>query len=418
MRNPVLKHITVFIIAFCISVSFTTAAYAENNDGVELVKVPGETFTAYMLIVDDPSRVILGCRPDRIGNKGYVLEDFVNYYDAVAGINAGGFDDPNGNGNGSTPDSVIVHEGEIICGYFGIGRGGFVGIDGDGILQVDFSSVGELSERNIREGAGFGPVLIRNGEITSEALDTSSLNPRTAIGQRSDGAILMLVIDGRQVNSLGGSFKDEADIMLSFGAVTACNLDGGSSSLMYYGGDYLNNVSRAIGVRQMPSSFLVLKEGRPGYDRNEFFPQKDYSPYVVPGLSELKDDCNGDERDEVISFAEEYLKKYVAFSADVGHCCIMNYGAIAPFVVHGSQLQERLHSAFGSFGYTITKKYSISEFKINSCSTNGDSGYIVDFTYSTLTTGRHEPAEETRNMRLGIVRDNGKLYVDSMTFYI
>ena len=138
----------------------------EDDDGLIMVTVPGETYTAYMLIVLDPTRVILGCRPDRIGTKGYTLDDFAAQFEAVAGINAGGFEDYNGQGNGSTPDSVIVHDGEIICGYFGIGNG-FVGLDADGILQVGFEKVDDLKERGIVEGAGFGPVLIKDGEIVN-----------------------------------------------------------------------------------------------------------------------------------------------------------------------------------------------------------------------------------------------------------
>ena len=89
----------------------------------------------------------------------------------------------------------------------------------------------------------------------------SGLNPRTAIGQRSDGAILMLVIEGRQPNRLGATMTDLAQIMLDFGAMNACNLDGGSSSMMWYDGRYINNTASVIGIRPIPTSFLVLKEG-------------------------------------------------------------------------------------------------------------------------------------------------------------
>ena len=74
----------------------------------------------------------------------------------------------------------------------------------------------------------------------------------------------MLVIDGRQVTSLGATYMDLAEIMLSFGAVNACNLDGGSSSMMWYGDGYVNNCASVIGIRPIPTSFLVLKEGKNG----------------------------------------------------------------------------------------------------------------------------------------------------------
>ena len=134
--------------------------------------------------------------------------------------------------------------------------------DQDDILQVGFTSTDELKTRKIRDGTGYGPVLVANGESVDPDKLVSGLNPRTAIGQRSDGAILLLVIDGRQPNSLGATYLDEAEIMLRFGAVNACNLDGGSSSLLWFRGEYINNNASVIGIRPIPTSFVVLKEGR------------------------------------------------------------------------------------------------------------------------------------------------------------
>ena len=232
----------------------------DDDDGLILVSVPGETYTGYMMIVLDPSRVVLGCNPDMLGAKGYTVAQYVEMFDAVAGINGGGFEDPNGQGNGSMPNSAIVSDGEIYCAWQGIGKG-FVGIDQNNILQVGFTSTEELKTRQIRDGTGYGPVLVANGQSVDPDKLNSGLNPRTAIGQRSDGAILLLVIDGRQPNSLGATYADEAEIMIRFGAVNACNLDGGSSSLLWFRGEYVNNNASVIGIRPFPTSFVVLKEG-------------------------------------------------------------------------------------------------------------------------------------------------------------
>ena len=56
---------------------------------------------------------------------------------------------------------------------------------------------------------------------------------------RADGAVLMLVIDGRQPHSLGATYKDCIDVMLEYGAVNAGNLDGGSSTILLYDGEVL-----------------------------------------------------------------------------------------------------------------------------------------------------------------------------------
>lgn len=232
----------------------------DDRDGIILVPVAGESYTGYMMIVLDPSRVIVGCMPESLGVRGYSVEEYVELFDAVAGINGGGFEDDNGQGDGSTPDTLVVVDGEIYCGYQGVGNG-FVGIDSSHILHVGFTGTQDIKDWDIQYGAGYGPVLVVNGEAQDPEKLSSGLNPRTAIGQRSDGAILMLVIDGRQASSLGATYEDEAEIMLAFGAVNACNLDGGSSTLMWYNGGYVNNCASVIGIRRNPTSFLVLKEG-------------------------------------------------------------------------------------------------------------------------------------------------------------
>ena len=235
----------------------------EDGDGMILVPIKGGSYKGYMLIVLDPSRVVLGCKPESIADKGYTVQQFVEMADGVAGINGGGFVDPNGMGDGSVPDTLIVTGGKIYNGGSGVGKG-FVGIDSDYILHVGFKSTEDVREWDIQEGCGYGPILVINGEMVPEENLKSGLNPRTAIGQRSDGAILMLVIEGRQPSRLGASYVDEAELMLRFGAVNACNLDGGSSTMMWFNGEYINNSASVIGIRPIPTSFIVLKEGRNG----------------------------------------------------------------------------------------------------------------------------------------------------------
>ncbi|MBQ9148804.1 MAG: phosphodiester glycosidase family protein [Oscillospiraceae bacterium] len=232
----------------------------EDGDGIIIEQVSGEGFSGYMMVVQDPSRVIMGSVPTSYGARGYTVEQMVAQFDAVAGTNAGGFEDPDGKGNGSIPNSLVVFEGKIYYEGKGV-QDGFVGLDDNNILHVGKLTAAQIKEKNIQYGCCFGPVLIANGESCDPAGLASGLNPRTAIGQRSDGAILMLVIDGRQAISMGATYLDLVDIFLEYGAVNACNLDGGSSSLMWYDGEYVNNCASVIGIRPVPTSFLVLKEG-------------------------------------------------------------------------------------------------------------------------------------------------------------
>ena len=230
----------------------------EDGDGIILESVKGEGYNGYMMIVLDPSRVIMASKVEDFGIRGYTVAEMVEEYDAVAGINAGGFYDPEGRGNGSIPDTLVVSGGKVYYAESGI-REGFAGFDANHILHVGTMSVSEIKSKGIQSGVCFGPVLISNGVPREQTF--SGVNPRTAIGQRSDGAILMLVIEGRQVTSMGATYQDLTEIFLSYGAVNACNLDGGSSSMMWYQGDYVNKCASVIGIRPLPTTFLVLKEG-------------------------------------------------------------------------------------------------------------------------------------------------------------
>ncbi len=234
----------------------------EDGDGIIIEPVKGTGYAGYMMVVLDPSRVIVGSVPSSYGVRGYTVAQFVERFDAVAGTNAGGFVDPNGEGNGSLPDSTVVYEGEV---YFSGCVSGIAAIDGDSILHVAKRMTRqELIDNDIRYAVCYGPVLISNGEPADPESLPVSLNPRTAIGQRSDKAMLILVIDGRQASSMGASYQDEVEIMQRYGAVNAVNLDGGSSSVMWFGGDYINKTASVIGIRPVPTSILVLKEGAAG----------------------------------------------------------------------------------------------------------------------------------------------------------
>ena len=232
----------------------------EDGDGIIVQDVKGQGYSGKMMVVLDPSRVIMGSVPSSFGNRGYTVAEMVQYYDAVAGINAGGFYDPNGSGNGSIPDTMVVFDGQIYYAESGVSMG-FVGFDENYIMHVGKPSMNDIIEKKIQYGVCFGPVLVSNGQVHNPEQLVSGVNPRTAIGQRSDGAVLLLVVDGRQVSSLGATYMDLAEIFLSYGAVNACNLDGGSSSVMWFEGDYINSPSTFVGIRPVPTTFLVLKQG-------------------------------------------------------------------------------------------------------------------------------------------------------------
>ena len=226
----------------------------EDGDGIVFVDVKKKGFVGKMMVVYDPSRVFVG-KPEVYGGYGLTLEALCERYGAIGGINGGAFFDEEGGGTGGWPDGLTISDGEYTM--MGSERT-FVGFDENDILFVGDIDADSARELNIRCGVSFGPALLINGEAVYSSSMESGINPRTAIGQRADGAVLMLVIDGRQMSSIGASFGDARDVMIDFGAVNACNLDGGSSTVMYYDGEYVNSPSSASGTsRALPNGFLV-----------------------------------------------------------------------------------------------------------------------------------------------------------------
>ena len=245
-----------------------TETEAESDDGVELISITHGTAKGKLLIVRDPSRIILGVSSAEFDAKipGMQLTALVEKYGGVAGTNAGGFNDENGRGNGGVPQGLVISGGALLHTGKDNETYNVVGFDADHILHVGTMTAEEALAQGITDAVSFrthdglASSLIINGEVQSKNLG-GGVNPRTAVGQCADGSVLLLVLDGRSINTLGATMQDVADIMLEYGAVNAGNLDGGSSSVMVYGGEIVNNCASVTGPRNIPTAFVVLPEG-------------------------------------------------------------------------------------------------------------------------------------------------------------
>lgn len=255
--------------------------WANHPDGLYIEEYKGSTFNSYIMVIRDPSLVYMGTSTESFTTSipGKRLNEVMAEADdsVIAAINAGAFND-DGTANsyvGSCPAGLVYAGGKLVWSAGDPPAetgGGFVGFTEDDILVVAKNMTkAEAEELKIRDGCEFGPVLIINGEINMDAYNNASgMNPRTAIGQREDGAVIFVCIDGRQAGSVGGTYADVIDIMIEYGAVNACNLDGGSSSVMMYRDTYglygaagevtmINNYSvMQSQPRRMPNYWLVL----------------------------------------------------------------------------------------------------------------------------------------------------------------
>lgn len=250
-------------------------------DGIEIVEISGRSFYAKLMIINDPSRVKLATiypwGESTSGKKGQTLEELVNSGDYLGGVNGGEY---YSDGNwGGKPKGLVVCDGEIQ--YNAPQKGDvMIGFTEDNILMI--TDIGSLSaanvkkmveENKIRDAVSFKDIddgddnhftkLIINGEAREISGNGSGANPRTAIGQCADGTVLILVTDGRgAAGHLGATAKDLIGIMQEYGAVNAANLDGGSSSAMYYDGAYeMSSVTLyyATSSWRLPTAFVIEK---------------------------------------------------------------------------------------------------------------------------------------------------------------
>lgn len=231
----------------------------EGNDLYKVIDIEGDGYKGHMIVVYDASRVTLFQAPN-ISYGGKQMDTMLELSGAVVGMNASGFS-RNSNG-GLIPVGTVIMDGKIVHNNGSTGwGGGIIGFTNDNVLVLTKSSAAEAVKMGIRDAVSFGPFLIVNG-VPSEFKGNGGygIAPRTAIGQRKDGIVLMLVIDGRRPgHSLGVDMVELTNIMLKYGAYNASNLDGGGSSSMAVEGEIINVAggSGYSGDRYLPNAWIV-----------------------------------------------------------------------------------------------------------------------------------------------------------------
>ncbi len=241
-----------------------------NDNKIEVMDIQG-SLSAKLMIIHNPKKLQLmyssKLQTDKNSNSNGVVagektSDMAKRNKAIGAVNAGGFKDISAGGNnwtgtGGLPMGFIIHNGEVVYNeYSDSSRQDAIAFDDRGMLIVGKHSVNELKDRNVKEAVSFGPTLIVNSKKSS--LPYWGPQPRTAIGQRKDGSVLLLVVDGRSIKNMGASLNDIQDILYKYGAVNAANLDGGSSTTMYYKGKVINRPSDTLGERTVATAFIVL----------------------------------------------------------------------------------------------------------------------------------------------------------------
>jgi exopolysaccharide biosynthesis protein len=235
----------------------------KHDDTIELYNIQGKKSKGYLLVVKDPTRVRVGFS-SKLGVEGQKTSEIAKANNAIAAINGGSFTDRSTDGKiwagtGAFPVGILMSDGKIIHSDLSSNDEKIydtMAITNDGKLVVGPNSINELQAKGVRDAISFGPSIIINGKPQYNYSD-QGINPRTAIAQRNDGAMLLLVMDGRQLGSVGTSLEEMKNIFMEHGAVNAINLDGGSSTTMYFNGEIINNPSDPYGERTIPTVVYV-----------------------------------------------------------------------------------------------------------------------------------------------------------------
>lgn len=236
-----------------------------NNKGdknIERYDIIGSKYKGYLLVVHDPTRVKVGMTK-YLGKQGQRTSEIAEENDAVAAINGGGFTDKSSDGTlwagtGGLPLGLVMSDGDILYNDIDKGvRTDMAAITKEGYLLVGNYNADELKDMEVSEAISFGPTLVMNGQGKITGDGGQGITARTAIGQRKDGAMLLLVLDGRHVTVPGATLKDLERVMLDNGAYNAINLDGGSSATMYYNDEVINNPCNPFGERTVATAIYV-----------------------------------------------------------------------------------------------------------------------------------------------------------------
>ena len=208
LTETTVKNTQVYVADITVSSSdYLKTAFAQNAFGTNVTAKTSETATY--------NNAILAINGDYYGanSTGYVIRNGVVYRDTVRE-------------NSNNGDLAIYKDGSFK------------------IVYEEQISADQLVKDGVVNLLAFGPALVENGEIVvgknQEVGQAMASNPRTAIGIIDENHYIIVVSDGRTSESEGLSLYQLAEVMKSYGAKTAYNLDGGGSSTLYFNGQVIN----------------------------------------------------------------------------------------------------------------------------------------------------------------------------------
>ena len=226
--------------------------------GILLVRVTGEGYRGVLAVCRYPELLRLEMAADP-GAEGELAGNIASDHGGILAMNANGFLDPNGEGDGSQLAGWCMSNGEGYGTHFAGKAYQRIELSENG-LDCRIVPASDPVVEGTYSAAEFMPALIRDGEKL-ENQDWTGEQPRACFGAGDQG-IYMLVIEGRYPDEgiRGTSVNTCADILLAYGCRNAINMDGGSSAILWYDGEYITQSSsvtlRYTGGRPLPNAWV------------------------------------------------------------------------------------------------------------------------------------------------------------------
>lgn len=243
----------------------------DENTIYKIIEVSGKGYDGYIVAVYKPEKVKIGVS-SKLGTEGETVKTMVEKSKALVGLNAGGFYDPTWSGNGAIPHGTVIKNGKVVYDYADAAvGGGFIGFNQDNKLVLGRMTKEQALNKGLRDAVEFGPFLIVNGKPSFVKGDGGwGIAPRSAIGQRADGIVLLVAINGRNYSKgiLGIDMVDLTELLQNYGAINAANLDGGTSTALVERKEngkveLVNNPISSLNVqgvlRRIPTSWIVVE---------------------------------------------------------------------------------------------------------------------------------------------------------------
>ena len=228
--------------------NFTEDSYEDDSLSIRMERIQedGVTYNVARVKIADPSQLRTGLEDPERGKKSNYVHTIAENYNAVLAISADFF----------VKNSVgyVVRQNEVYRKKPSKVRDMLL-IDSNGDFHVIYKSdAAELQALLAREDVtfpnifNFGPVLVDGGEVIAipdnYEFNLGRVEPRCAIGQAGPLEYVLVVADGRSDTSTGATGAQLAQFMASQGCVTAYNLDGGDTALMWFGGEYYSRQTK------------------------------------------------------------------------------------------------------------------------------------------------------------------------------